>query len=71
MRDSELNREWLRQALDNPTWQEVVARVDRDLYSDWVDSNDAMERDSIFHTHRALELLVAKMRNMAHDPTSL
>lgn len=66
MKDSELNREWLRQALENPNWQAAVIRVNRDLYNDWLDSEDAMARDSIFHTHRALELLVAKLRNMAH-----
>lgn len=72
MRDSELNREWLRQALENPNFQAAVTRVRDDLFHDWCDhAVDAMERDQIFHTKKALDLLVSKLTTMAHDPASL
>lgn len=67
MKDSELNREWLRQALENPNFKEAVSRVKADLYVDWCDhAKDAMERDQIFHTQKALDALVNKITNMAH-----
>jgi len=72
MRDSELNRDRLRQIVEDPNWKEAVARVREDLFNDWCEvAKDAMERDQIFHTQKALDLLVAKLVTMAHDPTSL
>jgi len=67
MKDSELNREWLRQALENPNFKEAVNRVREDLYVTWCEhTTDAMERDLVFHTKKALDMLEAKLVNMAH-----
>lgn len=73
MRDSELNRDRLRQIVEDPHFLEAIARVKADCVNNWRTTTDdqAELRESYYYLDQAADELVSKLTNLAHDPASL
>ena len=59
-------RERLRQILQDPAWAAAIETVKADLYSEWNDQTDAMQRDTLYHTRQGLDRLTNRLGNLAH-----
>lgn len=75
MKDSELNRDRLRQIVEDPNFKAAVDRVKEDCVNNWRETTDdpadSVLRERYWHLDQAADMLVAKLINMAHEPTSL
>ena len=68
MKDTELNRDRLRQIVEDPHFLEAIARVKGDCVANWRGTTDdeAHLRESYFYLDQAADALVSKLTNLAH-----
>ena len=69
MQDSELNRDRLRQIVEDPHFAEAVRRAKDDMVANWraTMDEDGNLREKYWHIDQALDLVVNKLTNMAHS----
>ena len=69
MNDSELNRDRLRQIVEDPHFLEAVKRAKDDMVANWraTMDQDGNLREKYWHLDQALDLVVNKLTNMAHS----
>lgn len=70
MKDSELNRDRLRQIVEDPHFKAALDRVRQDCVNNWRettdDPNDTALRERYWHLDQAVDMIEAKLVNMAH-----
>ncbi len=71
MQDSELNRDRLRQIVEDPHFAEAIRRAKDDMVANWRATTDSEEDDRLrqryWHLDQALDIVVNKLTNMAHS----
>ena len=58
-------QDFCRNALKNGTIEAAFVEIQKEMFLEWLGTNDALERDQVFHVMRALELFQMKFENYA------
>ena len=71
MNDSELNRDRLRQIVEDAHFLEAVRRLKADMVDNWRSTTDSEDDDKLrqryWHLDQAIDMVVNKLTNMAHS----